>query len=266
MPNPHETLAARNHNPLNMRPLPNGEKWQGQIGVDRNPVTGAFCKFENNVYGVRAAVIQMRSYVRMWGCKTLRDVIYRWAPPPKKYDASADGSAVNGEDMNNTEAYVRVVAASANVSPYLDMTWLSLPGAKEYGEVVGNSRALARIIAAMNAHEAGGRTADDREIEQGIALALQLPKGYVRTDDGNVIREDIKQSETIKAADNGMAATGVTAIGGVVAPIAATVAGADPIVAAIICGTILIIAAGVAVYFLRKARRERVKMHEEGIA
>lgn len=262
MANPHSSLAARNNNPLNMRPLPNGERWQGQTGVDRNPVTGAFCVFENNVFGIRAAVINQRSYIRT-GSRTLRDIIYRWAPPPKNYVPAADGSAVGGVDQNNSEAYVRAVAKAAGVSPEYDMRFLS---SQDPTVPVAHRYVYQRILAAMNAHEAGGRTADDREIEEGIALALHIPKGYVRTDDGNVIREDVKDSSVVKAADQGVQGTAAIAIVGTAAPAVAAFAGMPWESVAVICGAFLIALAGFAIYKLLQARKGRVKMHNEGIA
>ncbi len=252
------TLAERNNNPLNLRPLPGGEKWQGQVGVDRNPVTGAFCVFKSNAYGVRAAVVNMRSYVKYSGVKTLRDVIYRWAPPPPGGEIVGQaGSAVGGVDMNHTEAYLASVCRSTGLPPNFDMTALVSPEISPYfrGKVVA-------IVCAMNLVEAGKATVSYEEVKEGVDMALGLPKGYVRQDDGNIVREDMKQSQTLKINTQGQVANAVTTG---TAAVTAFSAISDWRIAAIVAGVILITGAAAAFYFWR-LRKDRKMMHEEGIA
>lgn len=261
MADAHSTLAAINNNPLNMRPLPNGERWQGQTGISRNPVTGAFVIFENNVFGVRAAVLNLRSYVRT-GTRTLAEAINRWAPQGSA-GCTKDGSSLHGEDCNNTSAYVTAVTKASGLKANYNIAWLTSQDPAVLHREKGK---LAKMIAAMNAHEAGGRTVDDREIEEGIALALHIPKGYVRTDEGNVVRESINDSTIVKTVDQGVQGTTVIATVGTAAPAVAAFAGMPWESVAIICGAFLIAGAAFAIYKLRQARKERVRMHDEGIA
>jgi hypothetical protein len=251
------TQAEKNKNPLNLRPLPNGEKWQGQVGVDRNPVTGAFCVFQDNVYGVRAAIVNMRSYVKFAGVKTLADVIYRWAPPPAGGITGTAGSAVNGVDQNHTEEYIASVCRQTGLPRSFDVTPLTLTTTSEYWR-----GKMASIVRAMNVVEAGKSTITVQEAREGVDLALNVPKGYVRQDDGNVIREDMKQSETLKINTQGQvanfAATGTAAV-------TAFSAINDWKIAAIVAGVILVAGAATAFYFWR-LRKDRKKMNEEGIA
>lgn len=252
------TLAEKNNNPLNLRPLPGGEKWRGQVGVDRNPVTGAFCVFKDNTYGVRAAVVNMRSYVKYAGVKTLRDVIYRWAPPPPGGEIVGQaGSAVGGVDMNHTEAYLQSVCSETGLPASFDMTAIVAPEPSAYWR-----GKLAGIVRAMNRVEAGKSTITFEEARDGVDMALGLPKGYVRQDDGNVVREDMKQSETLKINTQGqvtnLVGTGTSAV-------SAFALIQDWRVAAIVAGIILAVGAGVAIYFWR-LRKDRKDMSEANIA
>lgn len=252
------TLAEKNKNPLNLRPLPNGEQWQGQVGVDRNSVTGAFCVFKDNTYGVRAAVVNMRSYVKFAGVKTLRDVIYRWAPPPPGGEIVGQaGSAVGGVDMNHTAAYLQSVCAETGLPADWDMTPITLSTSSPYWR-----GKLAAIVRAMNRVEAGKSTITYQEAAEGVDMALGLPKGYERQDDGNVVRSDMTQSETLKINTQGQA---VNAVGTGVSVITAMSVIPDYRIALIVAGLIAATGIGVAVwfFFLRKDRKD---MSEANIA
>lgn len=252
------TLAERNKNPLNMRPLGGTQKWNGQIGVDRNPVTGAFVVFESNVMGIRAAVINLRSYVLHSGVRTLADAIYRWAPPPAGGITGTAGSAVGGVDQNHTEAYIASVCQFASVNRTFDLTPLAMPAAPS----ASWCNELAKVLLGMNRVEAGGLTVTIGEVIEGIGLALNLPKGYVRQDTGNVVREDMSESKTIKINTQGQvfnaAATGTAAV-------TAFSAIQDWKIAAIVAGVILVAGIGAAVYFWM-LRKDRKMMHENDIA
>jgi len=79
--------GLRNRNPLNIRK--SDQLWQGQIGND-----GTFCIFLNNAYGYRAAFRILKTYNTRYNIYSLRDIIYRWAPP---------------RDHNNTQGYIERV-------------------------------------------------------------------------------------------------------------------------------------------------------------
>lgn len=251
------TLAERNRNPLNLRPLPNGEKWQGQVGVDRNPVTGAFCIFESNVKGVRASIVNMRSYVKFAGVKTLADVIYRWAPPPKGGITGTSGSAVDGVDQNHTEAYIASVCAETGLPRTFDFTPITLPAPLFHWR-----SQLAKIVRAMNRVEAGKHTITIEEAQEGVDEALNIPKGYVREDDGNIIREHMAQSKTIDLNDKGQA---TNVIGTGVSAVSAFALIQDWRVAAVVAFVVIAVGLGTGYYFLR-LRKDRKDMHEAGIA
>lgn len=86
--------AERNCNPLNIRRT--SDKWQGQRDKQSDP---EFVQFESSSYGIRAAVKILRTYQKKYGCRTVEDIVSRWAPPSE----------------NNTAGYIRYVCASMYV-------------------------------------------------------------------------------------------------------------------------------------------------------
>lgn len=68
--------GLRNNNPLNIRI--SGSRWIGQRDF---PTDKAFCEFRSLEWGFRAAYITLRTYYVKHKCRTLRQVIARWAPP-----------------------------------------------------------------------------------------------------------------------------------------------------------------------------------------
>ena len=252
------TLAEKNRNPLNMRPLGGTQKWNGQVGVDRNPVTGAFVVFESNVMGIRAAVINLRTYVQHYGVRTLAQAIHKWAPPPAGGITGTAGSSVNGVDQNHTEAYIASVCQFASVRPDFDLTPLAMPHPPTETWV----REFSKVLLGMNRVEAGGLTVTIGEVIEGINKALNLPAGYIRKDDGNVVREDMKQSETLKINTQGQLAN-VAATGTAAVTAFSTIQ--DWKIAAIVAGVILVAGAATAFYFWR-LRKDRKMMHEADIA
>lgn len=81
--------GIRNNNPLNIRI---GNVWLGEVDKPTDPCFEQFCTIE---YGLRAAFVILRRYIRRYGHNTIRSIISTWAP--------------NTE--NNTDAYVQRVAS-----------------------------------------------------------------------------------------------------------------------------------------------------------
>lgn len=67
------TLAYKNANPCNVKHL-GRQKWRGEIGRDRL----GHCIFSDIQYGLRAAVLTLRSYQIRHGIKTLDGIIERF--------------------------------------------------------------------------------------------------------------------------------------------------------------------------------------------
>lgn len=119
--------------------------WVGQVGRDtaRN-----LCIFDTTAHGIRALTRVIVSYVTYDKCETVRDIIYRWAPPDK-----------NGAgDHNPTDAYMENVCAWTEYTAYskaeLTSAWL-LP-----------------FVKAVIRQENGRVIYTDDEISAGIVLAL----------------------------------------------------------------------------------------------
>jgi hypothetical protein len=65
-------------------------------------------QFEADLFGLRAAFRILRVYLTLHNLQTLRQVIFRWAPP---------------EDGNATTSYVDLVAMHSGVSPDSLLRW-----------------------------------------------------------------------------------------------------------------------------------------------
>lgn len=83
-----EPRGIRNCNPLNIRI---GNTW---LGERENPDDNEFEQFVNMKYGIRAAFLILRRYIRRYKLNTIRLIISRWAP----------------EKENLTESYIRSVS------------------------------------------------------------------------------------------------------------------------------------------------------------
>ena len=82
-------------NPGNIR---KGEDWLGLRTTQSDP---DFCQFTSMVYGCRALLKLLRTYVEKRGCTTIRKVVERWAPPSE----------------NDTSSYVLSVASACRRDP-----------------------------------------------------------------------------------------------------------------------------------------------------
>ena len=85
--------GLRNNNPLNIRYTPGTRPWQGQKSHD-----GQFCIFETMEDGYRAAFRVLDSYNKKHNIYSVREILYRWAPP---------------QDHNNTRGYIDRVCKDA---------------------------------------------------------------------------------------------------------------------------------------------------------
>lgn len=131
----------RNQNPGNIR---KGNDWQG---LAPNGLDAEFDVFVSAEMGFRALCRVLLNYKRKHGLKTVREVIGRWAPP----------------NENNTDAYIKFVAASVGVSPDHELTF---------------DRQQLFLLAKAIARKENGRRPDgadwftDAQILAGVDLAL----------------------------------------------------------------------------------------------
>ena len=132
-----ETMSRglRNNNPGNIRK--SSTVWQGE----KTPSTDtAFKQFISMAYGYRAMLKLLQNYSRLNGCRTIRQMINRWAPPSE----------------NNTDNYIRAVCGSAGVQPDQVID-------------VSSRNVMCRIVAAMSRVE-NGVLADMVDVNRGWDL------------------------------------------------------------------------------------------------
>lgn len=117
----------RNSNPGDLRTLGQGQKWDGQIGIDNGP-GGPFCKFALREKGWRALSLLLRNYQNLHGLTTMREICARFAPSVE----------------NNTSAYETTVCAHMGVGPteVVDMNSVTTNGSACVGIAIaeGGSR------------------------------------------------------------------------------------------------------------------------------
>lgn len=85
--------GIRNNNPLNIRI---GNVWLGEV---KDPTDPNFEQFISMTYGVRAAFVLMRRYIRHYHRTTIPEVIAAWAPSTE----------------NNTTAYIDRVSSISGI-------------------------------------------------------------------------------------------------------------------------------------------------------
>lgn len=88
--------GIRNNNPGNIRHSAN--RWQG---MSAQQTDAAFVQFDAPEYGIRALSKLLDTYSNIYGLKTVRGIINKYAPAVE----------------NNTSAYASAVAAALGVSP-----------------------------------------------------------------------------------------------------------------------------------------------------
>ena len=71
-----QVRGLRNNNPLNIIKSKT-QVWLGQTNLGGE---SRFCQFSSMQYGLRAALKLLRTYYNKHGCKTIRQIICRWAP------------------------------------------------------------------------------------------------------------------------------------------------------------------------------------------
>ena len=125
----------RNNNPLNIRI---GNVWLGEVN---HPTDPHFEQFVSMTYGIRAACILLRRYIRHYKRTTIPQVITAWAPPSE----------------NATSHYVDIVCQLSGITPDTQL---------DYSNKVQMCRLLAAMIQVEN-----GRSLPMQVIEQGYDLA-----------------------------------------------------------------------------------------------
>ena len=126
--------GIRNNNPLNIRI---GNTW---LGERPNPTDDAFEEFVSMKYGIRAAFIILRRYIRRYHKNTVPAIISTWAPASE----------------NNTQRYIDTVCKLANLTPEQEIDY-------------ADKATMVRLVDAMAFVECGQHV-DMKKIEEGYAL------------------------------------------------------------------------------------------------
>lgn len=118
--------GIRNNNPLNIRI---GNTWLGEVP---NPTDSEFEQFVSVRYGLRAAFVILRRYIRRYGRNTPAKIIRAWAPAVE----------------NNTQRYIEVVCKRSLIAP---------------DEIIdyADKNTMVRLVKAMAFVECGVQLDDD---------------------------------------------------------------------------------------------------------
>ena len=167
--------GIRNNNPGNIRR--NGDPWQG-LAERQGDVE--FFTFKSPIYGIRALARTLITYQDKYELRSIRKIISRWAPPRE----------------NNTNAYVRAVAADAGLDAdqILDI--------HRFDHHLPLTKAIIR-------HENGHQPYTDTQLTKGLVLAGVEPEA-----------SSLQKTRTVKG---GQAATAATAGLGVVEAVQQTI-------------------------------------------
>ena len=133
------TRGYRNNNPGNIRKVGN-DNWNGLAPAGQQ-IDSEFLVFSEPRYGVRAISILVRNYQSIYGLKSVKEIINRYAPPSE----------------NITTAYVLHVAALMGVTPDEPINTFDL-----------NTR--AKLVDAIIVHENGYSMYSTDQIREWTAL------------------------------------------------------------------------------------------------
>ena len=97
--------GIRNNNPLNIRV---GNNWKGEV---TNPSDHTFEQFKEMKWGVRAAFIILKNYIKRHKLNTIEKIISRWAP----------------SNENNTTVYIKTVSALSGIKPNEELFFENIP-------------------------------------------------------------------------------------------------------------------------------------------
>lgn len=127
--------GLRNNNPLNIRI---GNTW---LGERPNPTDPSFEEFVTLEYGLRAAFIILRRYIRRYHKNTVPMIISTWAPA----------------NENNTQRYIDIVCERVGILPDTTIDY-------------DDSVTMCRLVAAMAFVECG-QPIDYKKIEKAYTMA-----------------------------------------------------------------------------------------------
>lgn len=127
--------GIRNNNPLNIRI---GNVWLGEVSEPNDPDFEQFVSME---YGLRAAFILLRRYIRHYKRTTIAQIISAWAPASE----------------NNTTLYIDKVVQLSGIDPDTQLKF-------------EDAESMTKLVSAM-AYVENGREVDMKKIQEGYKMA-----------------------------------------------------------------------------------------------
>lgn len=127
--------GIRNNNPLNIRI---GNTWLGEVD---HPTETQFEQFVSMEFGLRAAFLILRRYIRRYHLNTVQLIVSRWAP----------------ETENKTQSYINTVANKINIDPTAQIAY-------------EDKETMIKLVAAMCSVENGQEVSLDK-IAKGYDMA-----------------------------------------------------------------------------------------------
>lgn len=124
-----------NRNPGNLRL--SGIRYKGEVRPSRDP---EFRTFESMAAGYRAVFVLLHTYRVRYECRTLREMLTRYAPPAE----------------NDTQAYLRFVSMRSGVAPDAELDTL-------------DRQVMTGIVSAISQME-NGVAADPVSVDDGWTL------------------------------------------------------------------------------------------------
>lgn len=135
----NEPRGYRNNNPGNIRR--SSDSWAGLCSEQNDK---DFFQFRTMEYGYRALIKTLRNYKILHGCKSLKEMIYRWAPT----------------NENNSAAYLRDVCSHLQVTD-------------SYLVDIDDKDTMVTLAAAISRHE-NGIEPDMEVIQRGYDMINHL--------------------------------------------------------------------------------------------
>ena len=136
-----QVRGLRNNNPLNII-RSKTQVWLGQTNLGGE---SRFCQFSSMQYGLRAALKLLRTYYNKHGCRTIRQIICRWAP----------------ETENQVAAYIKTVCRLVQLGADAP-----LPPMKKETRIL-----WCELVLAMATVECGLKTDDREALRYPMAIA-----------------------------------------------------------------------------------------------
>ena len=127
-------MIARN-NIFNIR-YSGSTNWKGQIGQRKG-----FVEFKEQSFAIRAWLILMRTYRNRHRCKTIRDIVNRYAPPSENHTENYIRFCAKGLDMSperelsSDKQYYNLAKAMAKMETSTDLTFWNVQTVAEFYDI-----------------------------------------------------------------------------------------------------------------------------------